>query len=227
MNVTVDSPDVGRFRDRRDAGYQLAWALKDWKGRRPLVLGIPRGGMILADVVARELDGELDVVLVEKLRAAAPSHLAIGSVAENGLVFRNDGWEGRTTGASLKAEIEAALARLRQRRLLYETEAGPVSPAGRAVIVVDDGVATGASLLGALQAMQLAGVRRLIAAVATAARDSIEALRREADEVVSIAATDSFYAVSPFFMDFAEVTDEEVVRLLRNAPRSSPRGQAV
>src|SRR5438477_12286817 len=93
QTIEIDSPDVGRFRDRSDAGLQLARALRDYQGRRPLVLGIPRGGMILADVVARELDGDLDVALVRKLRAPDRSELSMGSVAENGLIFLNEGWE--------------------------------------------------------------------------------------------------------------------------------------
>jgi len=226
QTIEIDSPDVGRFRDRGDAGLQLAGALRDYKGRRPLVLGIPRGGMVLADVVARELGGDLDVALVRKLRAPDRSELPIGSVAENGLIFLNEGWENITSNSYLKSEAAAAMSHLRQRRHLCTPTGEPASPAGRTVIVVDDGVATGATMMGALQALQLSGARRVIAAVATASRDSIEALRQEADDVVCIARTEPFYAVSPFFLKYAEVTDDEVVKFLRDALRRSRREQA-
>jgi len=225
-NIQVDSPDVGRFRDRRDAGFQLAWALQEHRGSRALVLGIPRAGMVLADAVARELDGDLDVALVRKLRPPDRSELAMGSIAENGLIFLNEGWERIPTSSYLKREAAAALSHLRQCRRLYSPAAAPKSPEGRTVIVVDDGVATGATMMGALQSMQLAGARRVIAAVAVASRESIEGFRREADDVICLAATDSFYAVSPFFLNYAEVTDDEVVRLLQGAPQRPLRGQA-
>lgn len=225
-NVTIDSPDVGRFRDRRDAGFQLAWALRDYQGRRPLVLGIPRAGVVLADVVARELDGDLDVALVHKLRPPDRSELVMGTIAENGLIFLNEGWEQVPTSSSLKSEAAAALSHLRQRRRLYAPVGDPIRPAGRTVIVVDDGVATGATMTAALRSMQLAGARRVIAAVAVASRDAIAGLRPDADEVICVATTDSFYAVSPFFLDYAEVTDDEVVELLREAPRRPLRGKA-
>jgi len=226
QNVTIDSPDVGRFRDRRDAGFQLAWALRDYQGKRPLVLGIPRAGVVLADTVARELGGDLDVALVEKLRPPDASALAMGTIAENGLLFLNEGWEQVPTSSYLKSEAATALSRLRQRRRLYAPVGEPIRPAGRTVIIVDDGVATGATMTGALQSMQLAGARRVIAAVAVASRDSIAALRHEADEVVCVAATDSFYAISPFFLNYAAVSDDDVVELLREAARRPLRGQA-
>ena len=226
QHVKIDSPDVGRFRDRRDAGVQLAWALRDYKGRRPLVLGIPRAGVILADAVARELDGDLDVALVQRLRPPDRSELALGTIAENGLIFLNEGWEQVPTSSYLKTEAAAALSRLRERRHQYTPVGEPTRVSGRTVIVVDDGVATGASMTGALQAIQIAGARRIIAAVAVASRDSIAHLRQEADEVICVAATDSFYTVSPFFLNYAEVTDDDVVDLLREASRRSLRGQA-
>lgn len=225
MTPEIDSPDVGRFKDRRDAGTQLAWALKPFRGRRPLVFGIPRGGVVLADAVARELGGELDVALVRKLRAPDRSELAIGSVAENGLIFLNDGWENITANDYLKSEAADALSHLRERRRLYTPHLPPFSAAGRVAIVVDDGVATGATLTAALKALHGSGARLVVAAVAVAPRDSVRSLRNEADEVVALAMPEPFYAVSPFFQDFTEVTDDEVVDLLRKAPRPSRQGR--
>jgi len=223
----IDSPDAGRFRDRFEAGQRLALALRAHAGERPLVLGIPRGGMVPAEVVARELGGELDVALVRKLRSPDRSQLAMGSVAENGLIFLNEGWENLTTNSYLKMEAADALSHLRERRRRY-TPAGPAgSAAGRTAIVVDDGVATGATLLAALKALQGSAARQVIAAVAVAPRDLMNTLRREADEVVCLATPEPFFAVSPFFQDFAEVTDDEVVDLLRKAPRYPvPQGRA-
>ncbi len=225
QNVTIDSPDIGRFRDRRDAGFQLAWALRDYQGSRPLVLGIPRAGVVLAEAVARELDGDLNVALVQKLRPPDRSELVMGAIAENGLIFLNEGWEQVPTSSYLKSEASVALSHLRQRRRLYAPLGELLRPAGRTVIVVDDGAATGATMTGALQSIHLAGARRVIAAVAVASRDVIADLRHEADEVICLAATDSFYAVSPFFLNYAEITDDDVVELLREASRRSLRGQ--
>ncbi|HVR83267.1 MAG TPA: phosphoribosyltransferase family protein [Planctomycetota bacterium] len=227
MKIELDSPDAGRFQDRRDAGYQLAWALKGYRGRRPLVLGIPRGGMVLADVIARELGGDLDVALVRKLRAPNHPDLSIGAITESGLIFLIDGWDASPAKIDLKSQAAAAMSDLRQQRRLLSPASDPFDPAGRTVIIVDDGVVTGASMGSALRALQATGARSVIAAVAIASRDSVESLKREADDVVCLAATDSFYAVSPFFLNFAEVTDYEVAKFLRDATRRSRRDRAV
>lgn len=211
--LKIDSPDVGVFRDRLEAARGLAWALRRYEGRNPLVLGIPRGGVVMADLIARQLHGELGVSLVRKLRAPDRAELAIGSVAENGLIFLNDDWEDRLPENYLKSEAADALSHLRERRRLYG--GAPRSAAGRIAIVVDDGVATGATMTAALRSLQGAAAKLVIAAVAIAPPDLVASLRREADDVVCLATPEPFFAVSPFFRDFREVSDTEVADLLR------------
>jgi predicted phosphoribosyltransferase len=207
--------ESARFKDRRDAARRLARVLDRYRARNPLVLGIPRGGVVMAEILARELGGDLDVALVRKLRAPGYSELAVGSVTEHGLVVMNEGWEGFLSESYLRTEIQEALDVLRKRRQAFTPHAAPIPPAGRLAIVVDDGIATGATMIAALRSLRKSGAERLVAAAAVAPASSIEALRGEADEVVCLRTPEPFTAVSPHFEDFSEVTDEEVLGLLR------------
>jgi predicted phosphoribosyltransferase len=217
----TDFPGAVRFQDRLEAARRLARSLERFRGRRPLVLGIPRGGVVLADVIARHLDGDLDVVLVRKLGAPGAPEFAIGSVAEQGLVLLNEGWDEMTTESVLKAEIEEALDLLRRRRAAITPHRAPILPAGRLVIVVDDGIATGATMLAAVRSLKESGAERIVAAAAVAAPRAVEALSREVD-VVCLGTPEPFYAVSLYFEDFSEVSDEEVARLLAGRPEGVP-----
>jgi putative phosphoribosyl transferase len=210
MTGASDAP----FQDRREAAQELARALEPYRGRYPLVLGIPRGGVVMADVLARELGGDLDVALVRKLRAPDHAELAIGSVTEQGLVVLNQGWERLASEPYVRAEIEEALELLRKRREACTPHRAPIPPAGRVTIVVDDGIATGATMLAAVRSLKASGAARIVAAAAVAPPQSMNALRREADDVVVLRTPDPFGAVSLYFRDFSEVTDEEATALL-------------
>jgi predicted phosphoribosyltransferase len=203
-----------RFKDRRAAARQLARALEPHRGFRPLLLGIPRGGVVLAETIADALDGDLDVALVRKLGAPEARELAIGAVTESGRVVLNEGWDYLASEVYLRAEIEEARDLLRRRRETYTPHRSPISPAGRVAIVVDDGIATGATMIAALRSLKDSGAERLIAAAAVAPPEAIEALRLEADEVVVLSAPQPFHAVSLYFEDFSEVSDDDVVNLL-------------
>jgi len=205
---------IVKFQDRQEAGRRLAEALFRERGRNPLVIGIPRGGVVIADVVARELDGDLDVALVRKLRAPGYAELAIGSVTEHGLVVMNEGMEDLANDSYLQTEIEEAKETLRQRRRAYTPHAAPVPPAGRLTIVVDDGVATGATMIAALRSLRESGAKRIIAAAAVAPPQAVGVLRAEADDVVVLQTPDPFVAVSLYFESFAEVADDDVIALL-------------
>jgi putative phosphoribosyl transferase len=217
------------FRDREEAGMRLAAALAGLRGQRPLVLAVPRGAVVLGSVLARELEGELDVVLVHKLGAPGEPELAIGAVDEEGRVFLDE--NAASLGADedyIRRESQAQLAMLRRRRALYTPARPPLSPVGRLVVVVDDGVATGASMLVALAAVRRRRPARLVAATAVMPPPTLPRIAAAADQVVCLATPPQFRAVGQFFADFTQVSDDRVISLLlecaarRSPPASGP-----
>ena len=210
------------FRNRAEAAQLLAQRLVAYRGKHPLVLGIPRGAVPMARIIADALEGELDVVLVHKLGAPGHPELAIGAVDETGQVYL--GPYAQYLGISadyLATETAAQLETLRTRRAMYTPIRSPISPTGRLVIVVDDGIATGASMIAALRAVRGQQPARLIAAVAVAPPRTLERMGQEAEEVVCLEAPEEFYAVGQFFEDFSQVTDAEVVAILQQTSASS------
>ena len=204
-----------RFDSRADAAVQLAAALGHYRGRQPLVLAIPRGAVSMGRVLADRLGGELDVVLVRKLRAPFSPEFAVGAIDETGWAFVSE--HAASAGADeayLEREKAVQLETLRKRRAQYTPARAPIDPQGRTVIVVDDGLATGATMIAALHAARAKNPARLVCAVPVAAADSLEKVRPYADEVVCLAIPKDFYAVGQFYRDFRQVEDEEVVALL-------------
>ena len=205
-----------RFRDRADAAGKLAAALHACRGKNPLVLAIPRGAVPMGRVLAAELGGELDIVLVRKLRAPDSPELAVGAIDESGWTYVAD--YARSVGADdayLREEKTRQIETLRMRRAQYTPQRAPHDAAGRIAIVVDDGLATGATMIAALHAVRAKKPARLICAVPVAAPDSLEKVRPYADEVVCLATPREFHAVSQFYDAFPQVEDEEVIRLLQ------------
>lgn len=202
-----------RFAHREEAATLLAQRLADERGKNPLVLGVPRGAVPMARVIADALDGELDVVLVRKLRAPGQPELAIGAVDEAGALLKGR-YVGIASDEYLRGEIRTQREILRTRRELYTRAQPAIDPAGRVVIIVDDGIATGASMLAAMASVRARKPRRLVVAIAVAPPETLERIRSEADEVVCLYSPPDFYAVGQFFEDFSEVTDAMVVAAL-------------
>ena len=203
------------FLDRVAAAKRLAAALAHYRGKNPLVLAIPRGAVQMGRVVADELEGELDVVLVRKLRAPASPEFAVGAIDETGWAYIAP--HARAAGATdkyLEQEQHAQLEILKKRRALYTPGRPPIDPAGRITMVVDDGLATGATMIAALHAVRVKDPAKLICAVPVAAPDSLELIQPYADEVVCLEAPANFHAVGQFYRSFPQVEDEEVVALL-------------
>lgn len=203
------------FRNRNDAADMLAEKLFRYRGQNPLVLAIPRGAVPMAKRIASALGGEVDVVLVRKLRAPANPELAIGSVDESGWTYLSD-YALRMAGHGyIEAEKERQLGVMRERRAQYTPVRPPLDPAGRIVIVVDDGLATGSTMIAALHALRAKAPKMLICAVPVSPPDTLEKIRPYADEVVCLTAPEAFYAVGQFYMDFPQIEDDEVIALLR------------
>jgi predicted phosphoribosyltransferase len=212
------------FQSRLDAGRRLAKALAAYCGRDALVLAIPRGAVEMGAEIAREIDGELDVVLVRKLRAPGSPEFAVGAIDESGWTYIAS--HAAAAGADqdyLAQEISTQRELLRRRRAQYTPARAPADPAGRVAIVVDDGIATGASMIAALHAVRAKRPARLVCAVPVAAPESLGAVRPCADELVCLEAPEYFHAVGQFYREFPQVEDDEVVALLaRHGKRKTP-----
>lgn len=208
------------FEDRFDAARRLAKALGHYRGKNPLVLAIPRGAVPMGRSIADALGGELDVVLVRKLRAPGSPEFAVGAIDETGWAYiAAHAASAGADAAYLEREKQTQLATLRRRRGEYTPARPPIDPAGRVAIVVDDGLATGATMIAALHAVRARAPARLVCAVPVAAPESLETVRPYADEVVCLEAPQQFFAVGQFYRTFEQIEDGEVVRLLAATPR--------
>jgi len=213
----------GRFVDRRDAGRQLARRVAALKLDHPIVYALPRGGVPVAAEIAAVLGAPLDLVLVRKIGAPMQPELAVGAVVDGEspeLVINHD--IARLTGAT-QEYIEAACARelaeIERRRMRYLPDRPRPDPKDRTAIVVDDGIATGATAIAALHALRKRGAKRLVVAVPVAPPDTVARLAREADEVVCLMEPVDFWGISSFYADFHQLEDEEVTRALEAAAR--------
>jgi len=216
--VDDGAPEI--FRDRAEAGRHLAAHLEEYSGRPSvLVLGLPRGGVPVAFEVAQALEAPLDVFLVRKLGVPGHQELALGAIASGGVRVLNEevirSLEiAEETIASVAAEEQRELER---RERLYRDGGAPTPVAGRTAILVDDGLATGASMRAAALALTEQGAGEVVVAVPVSPPETCAALEEQVDRIVCARTPELFYAVGTWYEDFSEVNDEEVRRLLRRA----------
>ena len=203
------------FKDRQDAAIRLADALDRYAGRNPLILAIPRGAVPMAVTIAEKLGGEFDVALVRKLRAPGQPEFAIGSIDESGWAYMAPYATAMGIDADyLAQEKRLQLDTLRRRREQYTPVRAPIDPAGRIVIVVDDGLATGATMIAALHGLKNHRPAKLVCAVPVAPADSLEKIRAMGVETVCLEEPLYFQSVGQFYESFPQVEDEEVIALL-------------
>lgn len=205
------------FQNRKQAATRLSEALSAYQGKNPLILAIPRGAVPMAKIIAAALGGEVDVVLVRKLGSPFNAEFAVGSVDESGWTYVADyAAQAGATPEYIQAEKQRQMETMRRRREQYTPARQPIDPAGRIVIVVDDGLATGSTMIAALHALRSKGTAKLICAVPVAPPDTLEKVRGYADEVVCLEAPMDFRAVGQFYAEFPQVEDEEVIEILRD-----------
>jgi len=204
------------FEDRVEAGRLLGRELSGLRGQKAVVLGIPRGGLVVARELARQIEADLDIVLSHKLGAPGNPELAIGAVAEDGRLFLHQDLVGQlgVDSGYIEREKELQLAVLVQRTRQARRVLPRATLAGRLVIVTDDGVATGATLQAALWAARQEKPKKIIAALPVGPQETIARLAEDADEMVCLRAPYSFAAVGQFYIRFEQVEDDQVARVL-------------
>jgi putative phosphoribosyl transferase len=220
-----------RFVDRQDAGRQLAARLLRFKEQRPAVLALPRGGVPVGFEIATRLEAPLDVVLVRKIGHPASPELAVGAIAEGEGIETFIGEQAvadlEVPQAYLESEITRQRREIEQRRQLYFASRPPLDIRGTTAIVVDDGIATGATMHVALRAVRRRGPARLVLAVPVAPAETLDRLGAEVDEAVCLAMPDDFGAVGFFYDDFRPVEDAAVIDLLARAAATREVSRAI
>src|SRR3984893_2621582 len=231
MNIEGNRIAPGLFRDRREAGRLLAEKLAAYANRPDvLVLALPRGGVPVGYEVARALGAPLDVFVVRKLGVPGYEELAMGAVATGGVRVLNEQLVERL--GIPEQMIDAVAARERQelarRERLYRGGCPPPDVRGRTVILVDDGLATGATMHAAIEALRQQHPARIVVAVPTASPETCEEMKTKADDVICAITPEPFHAVGRWYRDFSQTTDEEVRLLLaqRNSPENSEGAQS-
>jgi predicted phosphoribosyltransferase len=210
------------FRDRRDAGIRLAAALAAYKDQKPVILALPRGGVPVAAEIAAALAAPLDLILVRKIGVPFQPELAMGAVVDGvaPIVVRNDNVirQAGIDDEDFKSSCNRELAEIDRRRKYYLGNRSPVAVNGCTAIIVDDGIATGATTRAALRATRMRNPGALVLAIPVAPTESLDELSQETDDIVCLEQHDDFGAIGLYYADFRQITDEEVIRTLARFP---------
>jgi len=212
------------FENRSDAGRRLSSRLQQYKGRHDvIVLALPRGGVVIGDEIAQAINAPLNVIIVRKIGFPGQPELAVGAVAESGSVVLNEDLmaEGRLSRDLLKREIDHQKDEIAKRVFLYRSGKGLPSLNDTTVILVDDGVATGATIKAAISALKEEKVAKLVVALPVGPPETVGVLRRIVDELVCLETPFVFRAVGAYYYDFTQVSDDEVVSILRKSSASA------
>jgi putative phosphoribosyl transferase len=204
------------FRNREDAARKLAEKLKGRVLLDPLVLAIPRGGVVIGAALARQLNADLDVVLSRKLRAPGQPELAVGAVSEDGQVYLNHHAREYLDEIDehLKTELKYQISEIARRKKLFRGVRPQAPIAGRTVIVTDDGIATGSTMIAALKGLKNQNPYAVIVAVPVASPDRLAEVAKWCDEVVCLVTPEAFWAIGQFYRDFSQVDDQKVIEIL-------------
>lgn len=204
------------FKDRSDAGRQLAEKLKDYKGKKKtVVIALPRGGVVLGYEIAKVLNLPLDIVVPRKIGHPHNPEYAIGAITESGEGIFNKQEKKQVDPQWLKSAIAKEKKEARRRLKMYRSGKNPVDLYGKQVLIIDDGIATGLTMRAAVKSVKIKNPDKIIVAVPVAARDSLEKIKKEVDEVICLDAPEFFGAVGAFYEVFGQTQDEEVVALMK------------
>ncbi|HYF84781.1 MAG TPA: phosphoribosyltransferase family protein [Clostridia bacterium] len=209
------------FTDRKDAGRKLLKELERFRSENPLILAVPRGGVVIAHEMIKELALEWDLIIPRKIGAPHNKEVAIGAVSYDGSYFTDEGYVDMLGVSNRYIEEEAAfqLDEIKRRMREYRGTDDFPNVKDRTVIIVDDGIATGFTILAAIKSIKKQGANKVIVAVPVAPRDTVEKLSREVDEVICLEVPEEFYAVGMHYKNFSEVSDEEVAEIINDLGR--------